>query len=61
LGIIYLLDTGAVSIKERNKLVGRWVTYEELKSSIYHKLESWSRYALDFIYEDEYFHKNLGF
>lgn len=61
LGFVYLLDTGSVSIKEKDKLVGRWVTYDELKSSIYPRLESWSRYALDYLYESEIFHKNLNF
>lgn len=61
LGIIYYLDTGSVSIKEKDKFVGRWIPYQELKDNYYGKLESWSRLSLDYIYESEILHKLLNF
>jgi predicted NUDIX family phosphoesterase len=61
IGIVFLTILGAVSVKEKENLKGKWVTYDELKSNYYHKLEGWSRYILDYLYEDKYWSNKLKF
>ena len=61
LGVIYYIDTGSVFIREKDKFEGRWISYDELKEVYYGKLESWSRYSIDYLYESEIFHNLLNF
>lgn len=61
LGVIYYIDTGSVFIREKDKFEGRWISYDELKEVYYGKLESWSRYSVDYLYESEIFHNLLNF
>jgi predicted NUDIX family phosphoesterase len=41
---------GLVTIKETDKLVGEWMTYQELFDN-YSKFENWSKYIIDHFYE----------
>lgn len=41
---------GEVFIKETEKLVGEWMSFEELYDN-YSKFENWSKYILDYLYE----------
>jgi predicted NUDIX family phosphoesterase len=61
LGVVFVTILGAVSVKEKENLEGKWVTYDDLKSNYYHKLEGWSRYILDYLYEDKYWSNELKF
>jgi len=61
IGIVYYLETGSVFVREKDKLKGLWVSYDDLKNIYYHKLESWSKYILDYIYESKYYQKTFNF
>lgn len=61
LGIVYYLEAASVFIREKDKLRGFWVSYEELKNVYYSKLESWSKYILDYIYESDFYRKKFNF
>lgn len=61
LGVIFVLTTGSANVKETDKLTGFWISYDKLKDEYYNKLESWSKHALDYIYETDYLAKKYGF
>lgn len=61
LGAIFILELGSAFIKETKKLKGFWISYNDLKNKYYDKLESWSKYALDFVYEDPILRNKLRF
>jgi predicted NUDIX family phosphoesterase len=48
LGIVYILDTasGDVTVRETEKMVGRWATRSEI-AEVYASLESWSQIVID--------------
>lgn len=43
---------GTVKIKEVDKLVGEWMTFEQLYDN-YSKFENWSKYIIDYFYESK--------
>lgn len=43
---------GEVSIRETHKLVGEWMTFEQLYDN-YSKFENWSKYLIDFFCENK--------
>lgn len=51
-GLVFYVKAleGSVSIKEVDKLVGEWMTFEELFNN-YSKFENWSKYIIDYFYE----------
>lgn len=49
LGIVYMVQAAHVSVKEKDKLKGRWMTLQELINE-YNKFESWARYIIDYLY-----------
>lgn len=61
IGVIFLLETGSAFIKEKELLDGKWVSYEDFKSMYYSKLESWSKYIIDYLYETPEWKKYLNF
>lgn len=61
LGAVYLVIAGKATTKEISNLDGFWVSYEDLKNRYYERLESWSRYILDYIYEDPVWAEKLKF
>ena len=61
LGAFYLLEAKMVSVIETNKLKGFWVSYDDLKNVYYNKLESWSKHALDYLYDNKESRKKLNF
>lgn len=61
IGAIYLLIAASITVKEKNTLSGKWVSYEDLISNYYHRLDSWSRYSFDHIYEHSKLRKLLNF
>ena len=61
LGAAFLLVAGKATIKEENNLQGRWVSYDDLKNKYYEGLETWSRYILDYIYENNTWSQRLRF
>lgn len=52
LGLIFGVkaEEGKVSIKETEKLVGEWMTFQQLYDN-YSKFENWSKYLIDFFCE----------
>lgn len=60
LGSVFLLTTGFAGIKEKDKLKGKWISYDDLKYSYYNVLESWSRAVLDYIYSNDRLKKELN-
>ena len=61
IGVVFYMTTGSASIKEKDSLEGKWVTYDELKFNYYHLLESWSKAILDYIYNNQYFRRVFNF
>lgn len=60
-GAIYLLLAASVTVKEKDTMTGRWISYSDLISNYYHKLDSWSKYSFDYIYENQELRKLLKF
>lgn len=55
LGIVFVLESGTAFIKEKDKLIGQWVTVDDIKNKYYFQLESWSKSIFDHFYESEQF------
>lgn len=49
LGIVYVVHAATVSVKEKDKLRGHWMTLQDLVNN-YDKFESWARYIIDYLY-----------
>ena len=48
-GLVYLLETGGqVTVRETEKMAGRWAGVEELRER-YDRLETWSQIVLDYL------------
>lgn len=48
-GFVFLIHAASVSVKEKENLVGRWMTLPELIAD-YEKFESWARHIIDYLY-----------
>lgn len=56
LGIVYLVHSDDVSIREKNTLRGQWMNMSDLILN-YEKFESWARYIIDHLFKNN---KNSG-
>lgn len=52
LGLVYLVHAAHISVKEKDKLSGTWMSYEDLITN-YDKFESWSRHIIDHFFENK--------
>jgi len=51
LGLVYLAHGKNVSVREKNTLRGQWMDVSELVIN-YEKFESWGRYIIDYLFEN---------
>lgn len=61
IGLIHIVNAGKIDLLNTEKYNGFWTSYDDLKNRYYEKLDSWSRYILDYLYEDPVWHKALRF
>lgn len=52
-GLVFSLkaDEDKVFIKEKDKMIGQWMTKQELYDN-YHKFENWAKYIIDYLFEN---------
>ena len=51
-GIVLYVTADNVSVKEKDSLIGKWMTINEIADN-YNKLENWSKYLIDYLLENE--------
>ena len=49
LGFVFVAETEQASIKETDKLIGQWMSVQELIDN-YFKLEDWAKFIVDYMY-----------
>ena len=58
LGLVYIQYVEEASIKETDKLIGEWLTAEELFNN-YSKFEDWGKFLINYLYENKNFLSTL--
>ena len=51
-GIVLYVTVDNVSVKEKDSLIGKWMTINEIADN-YNKLENWSKYLIDYLLENK--------
>ena len=54
LGLVYIQYVEEASIKETDKLIGEWLTADELFNN-YSKFEDWGKFLINYLYENKNF------